>query len=588
MKAPAYRPQNRRVRPRKIVLGLATLAAASSVHAQSTWVGDTSQDWNDQLNWTSDLAPSGNFTINTSTGNYPIISANSAFTPVDAFLADGGSNTARLDHRAGSLSLANITASGNWFFVARNSATATATYNLADTSSAGGGVSGFAQGSGTLNVGKFFVGGAYFGANGNGTVNINTSGSLNANSTQSFTDGAGNQNASIVIGRGASGVGTVNFENGTINSAGQTWVGSIGTGTVNQTGGTANITGALVLARNNNNTQAGSGTWNVSGTGVVNVENDLIVAYAGNASAQGTLNIGTGGVVNVATTTERWMIVNQWDSAGGNVNINGGQLNLNANTDLRFSTGNGTGASVVTLNSGAITSYSGNGTGSSTSGVLDLNHAGGAAANNTVNLNGGTLTIAQIITTNNNGTATFNFNGGVLRAANNSANFVDLGGASQTAVVQSGGAIVDSNGFDVTIVQSLLDGGGAGGFTKQGNGTVNLIGANTFTGDIVIEAGTLSISSAFIDDAADVFLTTGTIFDLDFVGADSIGFLYIDGLSQALGTYGAIGSGADHELSFFSGTGFLNVTSAIPEPASFAVLGGLAALGLGATRRRRR
>ena len=65
MKAPASRPQNRRVRSRKIVLGLATLAAASSVHAQSTWVGDTSQDWNDQLTWTSDLAPSGNFTINT-------------------------------------------------------------------------------------------------------------------------------------------------------------------------------------------------------------------------------------------------------------------------------------------------------------------------------------------------------------------------------------------------------------------------------------------------------------------------------------------------------------------------------------------
>jgi hypothetical protein len=37
--------------------------------------------------------------------------------------------------------------------------------------------------------------------------------------------------------------------------------------------------------------------------------------------------------------------------------------------------------------------------------------------------------------------------------------------------------------------------------------------------------------------------------------------LFIDGAPQAIGTYGAIGSGADFEMSLFTGSGLLRVTS---------------------------
>jgi hypothetical protein len=37
--------------------------------------------------------------------------------------------------------------------------------------------------------------------------------------------------------------------------------------------------------------------------------------------------------------------------------------------------------------------------------------------------------------------------------------------------------------------------------------------------------------------------------------------LYFDGVAQATGTWGAAGSGATHESTFFSGSGILNVTS---------------------------
>ncbi|MEO0054925.1 MAG: hypothetical protein RLZZ50_872, partial [Verrucomicrobiota bacterium] len=64
--------------------------------------------------------------------------------------------------------------------------------------------------------------------------------------------------------------------------------------------------------------------------------------------------------------------------------------------------------------------------------------------------------------------------------------------------------------------------------------------------------------------------------------------LFINGASQAIGTYGGIGSGATYELASFTGTGWLGVTvSAIPEPSAFAAFGGIAALALAGSRRRR-
>ena len=86
-----------------------TLSVSQTAHAQATWTGGTDQDWNNAANWsTSPSNPTGNFTINTEVGNYPVLSANSAFTPVDLILGDGAGQSGRLDHTSGTLSLADI------------------------------------------------------------------------------------------------------------------------------------------------------------------------------------------------------------------------------------------------------------------------------------------------------------------------------------------------------------------------------------------------------------------------------------------------------------------------------------------------
>jgi autotransporter-associated beta strand protein len=101
---------------------------------------------------------------------------------------------------------------------------------------------------------------------------------------------------------------------------------------------------------------------------------------------------------------------------------------------------------------------------------------------------------------------------------------------------------------------------GSGGLTKHGAGTLVLSNsANDYDGDteILAGAGTLSIASPFLNDLADVYLNTGGIFNLNFSGTDTIRSLYVDGVGQAPGTYGA----ADLGGSLISGSGTLTVTT---------------------------
>jgi fibronectin-binding autotransporter adhesin len=397
---------------RLLASGLAlSLAALPSIsRADATWVGDTSQDWNNAANWSSDPAnPTGNFFINTAAaGVYPILSAASAFAPVDLIIGDAGA-VGQFDQTAGSVA----TGGGNWLVIGRDGGTGT--YNF-------------------------------------------TGGTLNAGAIHMVRSGAG-----------------------------------ITTGTLN-IGGTANIAGVTVVSDSQNISTTGNGLLNVTSGGTLNTEGDLLIAFAGGSSASGEVNVAAGGTVNVATTIERWLIVSQWDTLEGRLNVNGGTVNLNANTDLRFSIGNNSAANVVNLNSGAITSWSGNQTGTTTTGLVDLNNNSGAA-NNTFNLNGGTLTINQIITGNDGGTAAFNFNGGTLKAAGNTANFIQLGGGSQSANVMDGGATIDSAGFTVGIPQPLV-GVGTGGLTKIGDGTLTLSGGYSYTGPTVVRGGTLALDAA--------------------------------------------------------------------------------------------
>lgn len=305
------------------------------------------------------------------------------------------------------------------------------------------------------------------------------------------TGGMGYLGTNIIVGQTVN-TNQFNLSGGTATAV-NLYVGRAnGSGTATLSGGTLNLSGVARVAEGINPTSTATGLLTVSNTAVLNVENDLVLGFAGNG------NLGRvildGGTINVASTVTRWLIMGQWDTSRSQFDLNSGNLNLNANTALKFSVASASATTnVFNLNGGSVTFYADHGTTVGGTGFVDMANAGAAAARNTFNLNGGVLTTPRVGATSLTPTRLFNFNGGTLRAAGSSATFFQ---GLSTANVLAGGAVIDSDAHTITIAQNLLDGGGGGGLTKLGAGTLTLSGANTYAGPTTVSNGTLLVTGA--------------------------------------------------------------------------------------------
>jgi autotransporter-associated beta strand protein len=121
-----------------------------------------------------------------------------------------------------------------------------------------------------------------------------------------------------------------------------------------------------------------------------------------------------------------------------------------------------------------------------------------ATADGTINLNSGGTIVAGYVNNGwgfghgiSNNPNAFNFNGGTLRAYVGSPYFIQ---PYVNAVVQAGGAIIDDGGYTIDVLAPLVNGGGGGGLTKVGNGTLHLDGQNTYTGTTLVSSGTLGMA----------------------------------------------------------------------------------------------
>jgi autotransporter-associated beta strand protein len=151
---------------------------------------------------------------------------------------------------------------------------------------------------------------------------------------------------------------------------------------------------------------------------------------------------------------------------------------------------------------------------------MTSNQISGGAATSTFNLDGGTLVAGQIIkgTGGSTGTQTFNFDGGTLKSSASSTTYMT---GLTNAFVKSGGAVIDTQAFNVTIGQNLLTDGVStgGGLTKSGSGTLTLSGSNTYTGTTLISGGTLKLdATGTINNTSEVSLGTVGTFDVSAKG----------------------------------------------------------------------
>jgi fibronectin-binding autotransporter adhesin len=101
--------------------------------------------------------------------------------------------------------------------------------------------------------------------------------------------------------------------------------------------------------------------------------------------------------------------------------------------------------------------------------------------------------------------------------------------------------------------------GGTGSVVQNGSGTLVLAGTNTYLGDTIVNSGILEVDGDSLKDSGKLAINnTGVVYVLNTELVES---LDIDGVPQAIGTYGPTGSGATFiDDVHFAGFGIVRVT----------------------------
>jgi autotransporter-associated beta strand protein/T5SS/PEP-CTERM-associated repeat protein len=424
--------------------------------------------------------PNGELTVGWNSENHPVsLTVSGGTVNVGQWFSVGTGNqlTSTLTMTGGAINAQHVSIG----FASGNATGGTQVVSLSGNSSVNASLTNFWIGESAgchttvgLNDNAQMSSGAFMsiGLNGTATVTVNGPGAtlstvtdLNvgdgatANGTLNLQNGAV-QTSVLWVGKTSGAVGLVTQSGGTLTAATDFRIGDGSTGTYNQTGGTvtASYLRMAVVA-------TGSGTYNLS-AGTANFTTTGIQDADIGSLGTGTLNVSGTGSISVPPLylgCSYWTVTTPTTDGGtGNITVSGG------------------GSLTVT---GNIIGSSNTGTGN-------------------INLNGGTLTttgIGKAAAPGTGGILNVYFNGGVLKAGasdNPTGGTYFITGLT-VANVQSSGAIIDTNNFNVTINQILAadTGSPGGGLTKVGSGTLTLSTVNTYTGGTIINAGTLSVAT---------------------------------------------------------------------------------------------
>ncbi len=238
------------------------------------------------------------------------------------------------------------------------------------------------------------------------------------------------------------------------------------------------------------------------------------------AANNGLIYDATFGTTIYGTNGIRGLVIGSGANGNGTMTITGGSF-ITTNVSAGDVIGNSGNTAILNINGGTFSSgcpgvsfglgVSGSSTLNVNSGVAQMGTATFNVLSGTINFNGGTTIVTNIAYSGGN--ATNNFNGGTLQARANNTAFI---AAAVKANVRNGGAILDSAGFNVTVLPALLhspiagDAAVDGGLTKNGNGTLTLNALPTYTGPTRVNVGRLT--TPLPTSSSSLVLTAGARF----------------------------------------------------------------------------
>ena len=332
----------------------------------------------------------------------------------------------------------------------------------------------------TATISSVLAGSAGLVKSGTGTLSL--SGLNLYTGTTTISAGILQANSATALGTVATG-GPITFGGGTLQYGGASaaatdWgvrIKSSGSAVMLDTNGqnvTFGITGIIDVSNTGGLTKLGLGTLTLSGAD----------AYLGTT----TIN---GGILQADN-------VSALGAPAGNITFGGGTLQYSA-----LSAGTNWGARIKNSTSAVVLDTNGVNVTFGTTGIIDVSNTGGLTK---VGL--GTLTLSGADAY----LGTTTINGGILQANNVSAlsagNISFGGGTLQYSAASAGTdwgsrfknspsfVVLDTNTQTVTIA-SVIDASNLG-LTKTGAGTLNVSGANTYTGGTTVNGGTLTASGA--------------------------------------------------------------------------------------------